>query len=320
MTLVYALLKTLGAMVYPVALVALMHVAYLFMVTSPGDAAIVAFRWTATVALFSVGGLFAALGLRRLVDSGRLQPVLDHAATAFFNRVRKWLLLQDEEAVVDCAHVQTVRGGGALILTDRRIVIVVASRPWGRPELVTECDRLAVKTVVERHAERSLAEKLRGDVFDGSIELELVGVGAPQRIRFSEPRSRARIATALSSQPRGRPARHGIRLIQYLPKRRALKRRYVESFVPDRRTPFLQAFLMSTIFPGFGQIRQGRARTGIPYAALFLVLIAAMVARGAHAGQEQGGALFAAPIVSMVVVWVVSIVELFMHRHIHPHG
>ncbi|KAA3620838.1 MAG: hypothetical protein DWQ08_14910 [Proteobacteria bacterium] len=320
-TPVHTLLRLLGAIVYPIVLAALMHLAYLFMV-APFDAVWVAAKWWGflLVPVLTTGAAARVVRLR-LVDAGSLEAVFDRDARRRLGAAWKWLLVQEGETVKDCAKLCVPTGAAIVVLTDERMLVALF-RAWSRrPVRVTESDRFAIKRVSDRTARpRRFADWVIADLCGGSIEVELVGVAAPQHLRFGEPRSRDRFVAAIRAQPDRRPAKNGIRLIQHLPHRRALKRRYVTSLFPRRAAPFLQSVLMSAIFPGFGQIQQGRLRAGLPYAALFVVSIAALVARGVNAGERLGVEVYAAPLLSMISIWLVSILELFMHRNIHPGG
>lgn len=319
----FNLLRLLNGMVYPVLVVGSMHVVFEWMIGFPDVPRSVAMAWLVIGLLWLLAGVLAYLRLGGLADRGLLAPVVQDIAARFYSRASRRLLLAGDEMVMDCAVLRTAHGPALLVLTDRRVVIA-NFRGWPRvPWQVTECDRRAVKVVREIEVERNLSSLVRGAFYTGQLEIELIGVGAPQRLEFVEPHSRARVVQALGSQPRMRPDRHGIRLIQYHRRRRVLKRRYVDRLFPVRHVPFVNTVMLSAIFPGVGQMHEGRWRTGLPYAGFFLVALLAMLVRAVGvigAGEASSEAIFLAPQISMLVIWLVSILELFIHRQIHVAG
>jgi len=207
-----------------------------------------------------------------------------------------------------------------IVLTDRRLLVGSFGLLGSRLEWVTECDRLAIKSVTSRQMPRRRIAWLWGAVSTAAIQVEIDGVRNPQQLEFDDPDAMARLFSMLRQQPRLMPARNGIRRIAHLSRRKALKRQYVENLFPQPPVEFVLPLLGNVFLPGLGQLMRHRFRSGSMFLVLFIAVAAALLPVYLAGNSPLGFEQELKVMLAAGMVWLGAIVDLYLHRFTDGHS
>ncbi len=305
----YIALNALGGALYPVFLAGFLHTAYVALV-SPGALPSVAGGWGAAILAAAALSYAAWRALYLETSRGRYDRLLRRQARARFERNRRLTMIEDSEFIAAYAPLAWKGGPGVLLLTDSRLVCLSFRPLWRKAVLVTDCDRLAIKSIAVREAASGVTGWIHGRRYARELVVEVVGVKDPQVFVCVDHGSVDVVVRRLESQPRLPPVQNGIRRIHHLRHRNALKRAYVRSFHPPHRPAYLRAGLLALLWPGLGQMALSRARTGLMLAGGFAVLVAGAVTSAGASAIEPG------ILVGGVLTWLLGILDVLVQRQI----
>ncbi len=309
----YNALRVFSLLVFPVLLSGAMLVVYVYAAWQVEDARVVAKTCLMLGATYAVLGWMCYRALNWMISSGHLTAVLKDEARRRSKSCRLRLMIKDYECVERRAMLEFRGRPVLLVVTDRRLILVTYNLIGSRVELVTECDRLAVKSVVSRELPGHWFGWLWGETWKTAVLVELIGVGLPQRLVFRDPRQMLKIVSMLQKQEHSRPVKNGIRKIMYSKHRRALKLKYVKSFFEAGDHLSGTSVLLSVVYPGLGQIHQERPRVGLAYGGLFAALVMAQIVT-VSTGQwySTGTAMY--QVIIAFLLWLLSVIDVYIHR------
>ncbi len=309
----YSALRVFSLLVFPVLLSGAMFVVYVYAAWRVEDARVVAKACLMLGAIYAVLGWMCYRTLNWMISSGHLTVALKDEARRRSKSCHLRLMIKDYECVERRAMLEFRGRPVLLVVTDRRLILVTYNLIGSRVELVTECDRLAVKSVVSRDVPGHWFGWLWGETWKAAVLVELIGVGLPQRLVFRDPRQMVKIVSMLQKQEHSRPVKNGIRKIMYSKYRRALKLKYVKSFFEAEGRLSGTSVLLSVIYPGLGQIHQERLRVGLAYGGLFAALVMAQIVT-VSTGQwySTGTAMY--QVIIAFLLWLLSVIDVYIHR------
>ncbi len=309
MPFTYIALNILSRALYPVFLTGFLHTAYVALV-SPGALPSMTGAWGVAILVAAVLSYAAWRTLYLRTSRGMYDRLLRRLARRRFERNRRLTMIEDSEFIAAYAPLAWKGGPGVLLLTDSRLVCL-AFRPLRRKAvLVTDCDRLAIRSFSLRQGTAGVTGWIHGRRYARELVVEVVGVKDSQVFVCVDHGSVDAVVRRLHSQPRLPPVQNGIRRIHHLRRRNALKRAYVRSFHPPYRPGYLRAGLLSLLWPGLGQVALSRVRTGLMLAGGFGVLVAGAAASTGVSSIEPG------ILVGGVLTWLLGILDVLVQRQI----
>ena len=306
----YLLLSALSRGAFPVFLIGFLHFAHVA-VSAPASLVETGLFWAVLVLAASLLSWFSWWLLYRLTAAGRFDRYLRRAARRRIQRSRKLAMIEDAEYVTAYAPLLCSEGPGVLVLTDSRLIFL-AFRVFRRhPDLIADCDRLAVKSFSVRDSGPGPFAWTRGEPYGRWLELEIVGIQGQQLFRCADRGSVEGLIASFEAQPNLPALNNGIRRIHHLRHRKVLKRAHVRSFYPAARPQFLRAALFSGMWPGVGQLSLHRGRTGLLLMGGFTVLAYAIVKPPGDSASAPIGLMLAA-----FLTWLLGILDILVQRQI----
>ena len=310
----FLLLTIIAKSLLPVSLLMFCHLLYLFIIgENIGVLSNLSIHFF-IIFIIILCVFIATRILDKKLSLNLLAQINDRRAQAIYERYHWRFLIKDYEHI--CGTALLTYGGRTvlLLITDRRLIFAKTRFAGIGIESVTECDRLAIKSIMNRDVSPNKYSWLLGHGFRAAIHMKVVGIADPQQMIFTDPRSMARILSMLRQQPKLRPAKNGIRRIIYYEQRNALKLQYVEGFYSEPEYLMIPTFIFSIVFPGGGQLYQGRIRAallcGCPALAIVLGLIFHPLTL-LEIDTEQSLKI----ITAVIFLWIVSLVEIYTHHH-----